>query len=167
MKNFNRPTALAVSAIALLVGSVGPWVTLLGIASAGPTNSLEVALVVFGGIGLVILSALTSRYMRTVSIVVALIILAEAINSLTKIYSVDADVRDWVAPGWGLYLTILTCVFLAASTWIARKPVVSDVDEDIVSYYGRCDTCGSPCDEKGCAADRSHVAAIDPTAVPA
>lgn len=26
---------------------------------------------------------------------------------------------------------------------------------------GRCDTCGAPCDEQGCAADRSHEVALD------
>lgn len=26
--------------------------------------------------------------------------------------------------------------------------------------YGRCDTCGSPCDESGCTTDRAHVIAM-------
>lgn len=26
--------------------------------------------------------------------------------------------------------------------------------------YGRCDTCGAPCDEQGCTIDRSHIVAI-------
>lgn len=35
------------------------------------------------------------------------------------------------------------------------------IDEDLVSTYGRCDTCGSPCDADGCSADREHAIALD------
>jgi hypothetical protein len=37
-------------------------------------------------------------------------------------------------------------------------------DEDLAGDFGRCDTCGVPCDEHGCIADRSHAHAIDPFA---
>lgn len=31
-------------------------------------------------------------------------------------------------------------------------------DED--PMFGHCDSCGAPCDRRGCTADRGHVAAI-------
>lgn len=34
----------------------------------------------------------------------------------------------------------------------------SDDDEDEASgAYGRCDSCGAPCDEEGCTSNRSHM----------
>lgn len=123
MRNLNRPTALAAAAIALIIGAVGPWISVLGLFSGGPTNSTEVAIVVFGGITFVILSALTGRFMRPVSILVAVGILAEAINVFVKIQQAndDSELGSLVTPGWGLYLSIVACLFLIGSTWIAKK----------------------------------------------
>lgn len=32
--------------------------------------------------------------------------------------------------------------------------------------YGRCDTCGKPCDREGCTVDRTHLAGVDPASLP-
>src|SRR3954462_9525144 len=120
MKNLNRSTALAIGAIALIIGGISPWITVFGIISAGPTNFLEVGCVVFGGIGITILSALTGRFMRPVSIVVGLVILAQ-VGYVWFVLS-EERTNDLVPPGWGLWLTTATCLYLIASTWIAHKP---------------------------------------------
>lgn len=121
MKTLNRPTALAIAAIALIVGAVGPWVTVLGIISAGPANFTEVALVVFGGIGFVVVSALTSRFMRPVSILVGVLILLEVGNVWFRLG--EGSTNELVKPGWGLVLSTLAALFLIASTFIAKQKV--------------------------------------------
>lgn len=45
-------------------------------------------------------------------------------------------------------------------------PVAHAVDETVgpdgeFLSHGRCDTCGAPCDERGCTIDREHKVAID------
>lgn len=122
MRNLNRPTALVAAAIALVVGAVGPWISVLGLFNGGPTNSTEVGIVVFGGIALTIASALSGRFMRPISIVVAIAILAEAVNVLVSVHKANTgEFGSLVSPGWGLYLSILACLFLVASTWVAKK----------------------------------------------
>lgn len=122
MRNLNRPTALAIAAALLIIGAIGPWITLLGLVSGGPTNDTETTIVIFGGIGLVVVSALTGRYMRTVSIIVAIAILAEAIDTLVSVVQANSSaLGNLVSPGWGLYLTILSGLFLVSSTWVAKK----------------------------------------------
>lgn len=123
MKTLNRPTALAIAAIALIVGAVGPWVTVLGIISAGPANFTEVALVVFGGIGFVIVSALTGWFMRPVSILVGVLILLEVGNVWFRLG--DGNTNELVKPGWGLALSTLAALFLIASTFVAKQKVAT------------------------------------------
>lgn len=122
MNKLTRTNALALGALALLISAMGPWVTVFGgLFSAGPTNSTEPALIVFGGLGLVILSAITGKYMRPVSIVVGVLVLAEAANVFVRM-STDTD-SELVSPGWGLYLTVLSSLFLIVSTFITKdKP---------------------------------------------
>lgn len=44
---------------------------------------------------------------------------------------------------------------------MAIPPVSQEVEEAAaMSTYGRCDTCGHPCDEQGCTIDRSHDIAL-------
>lgn len=119
LKNMNRPTALALGAILLCVGAIAPWITVFGVISAGPSNFLEVGLVVFGGIGLIILSALTNRFTRPLSIVVGVAILAQV--GYVWFHLSEQDTNEYVTPGWGLWLTSAACLYLIASTWIARK----------------------------------------------
>lgn len=121
MNKLTRDVALLISALALVIGAIGPWVTVLGIFSVGPTNSTEPGLIVFGGIGLLVLSSLTRQYMRSTSIIVGLLILAEVINVYVRVNNEENN--DLISPGWGLYLTFLTCVFLIASPWFVHdKP---------------------------------------------
>lgn len=127
MKNLNRPTALIIGAVALLVGAVGPWITFLGLISAGPTTFTEVWTVVFAGIAVVVASALTGRHMRAVSIVVGLLVVAEVCYvwfHLAMQGSSNSDIiKVTIQPGWGLYLSTLAALFLIASTFVAKKDV--------------------------------------------
>jgi hypothetical protein len=123
MKTLNRPTALIVAAIGLMIGAIGPWVTVLGIISAGPSNFTEVALVVFGGIGLVVCSAISGRYMRPVSILVGVLILVEIVNVWFRLG--EGNTNDLVNPGWGLFLSTFAALFLIASTFVAKQKVAT------------------------------------------
>lgn len=117
-QKFTRSNAFIISAIALIVGAIGPWVTVLGLVNLGPTHSLEIGLIVFGGAGLIALSGLTGKFTRPASIIVGALVLAEAVNTLSKVGDLDEDL---VSPGWGLYLSMLTAVFLIASTFIIKQ----------------------------------------------
>ena len=118
----NRPTALTIGAIALIFGALGPWISFLGVINAGPMNFTEVAIIIFAGIGLVIASALTSRYMRIVSIFVGLVVLSQV--TYVWFHLSEATTNDLVQPGWGLFLSTLAGLYLIGSTWVARKPEV-------------------------------------------
>jgi hypothetical protein len=119
MSKLNRPTALAIGAVALIVGLISPWITVLGIISAGPTNFTEVWIVMIVGIALVIASALTGKFMRLVSIVVGVAVLSEV--GYVWFHLSEAQTNDLVQPGWGLFLSTLAGLFLVASTWVARQ----------------------------------------------
>lgn len=180
MKTFNRSTGLIFGAIALILGAIGPWISVLGFIGGGPANSLEVGLIVFGGIALIIISALFGRFMRTVSIVVGVLVLAEVVNVFININSAnsDNDLGSLVSPGWGLYFSAVAGLYLVASTFIFSKQtpmqqygiskvVVADMPDTDETYidgkfnpYGRCDTCGAPCDKNGCTADTFHLVAL-------
>lgn len=121
MKNLTINNLLAFCAVALLFGSMGPWITFLGAINGGPANFLEVGLVVFGGIGLVVLSALTGKAMRSVSIFVGALILAEVVYVWFVLS--EADTNELVSPGWGLFVSGVTAVLLIASTWVTKKRV--------------------------------------------
>jgi hypothetical protein len=125
MLNINRPTALAIGAVALIVGAISPWITVLGVIGAGPLNFIEVAIVVFASIGLVIASALTARFMRPVSIVVGIIVLSQV--GYVWFHLSEADTTPLVQPGWGLFLSTAAALYLIASTWVAKKPVQQPV----------------------------------------
>ena len=127
----NARHALGGGALALLIGAFGPWASVFGAISIGPTANAEISFVVFGGAALVALSAITGRGTRRASIVVGLLALSEAIYALVKIQQAKSDAGEWGAllqPGWGLYLTIIAGFFLVISTWIAKHeptPVTS------------------------------------------
>lgn len=121
MNNFNRRTALALGAVMLSISAIAPWITVLGLISAGPSNFTEVALVFFGGIGLIILSLLTRRFMRPVSIVVGVLVFVEAAYVWFALS--EQDTNELVTPGWGLWFAIATGVYLIASTFIAKQPM--------------------------------------------
>lgn len=118
MNKLNRPTALSLGAIALIFGAIGPWIAVLGLINGGPSNDTETAIVVFGGIVLVIGSALTGIAMRGVSILIGVAILLESLNTLRQV--IHAHDSAVVSPGWGLYLSIVAGLFLIASTWVAK-----------------------------------------------
>lgn len=177
MKTFNRSTGLIFGAIALILGAIGPWISVLGFIGGGPANSLEVGSIVFGGIALVIISALLGRFMRTVSIIVGVLVLAEVVNVFININSAnsDSDLGSLASPGWGLYLSAVAGLYLIVSTFVFAKQTpmqqygiskvtVVDMDETYVdgqfNPYGRCDTCGAPCDKNGCSADQFHLVAL-------
>lgn len=124
MFNFNRNTALAVGAVVLIFGGIGPWFSVFGMLGVGPTNSVELGLVVFGGSGLIIASALTGRFMRLTSILVGLVVIGEAIRCLINLGGATDAAAEFISPSWGLYVSILAAAFLVSSTWIAKKPRV-------------------------------------------
>lgn len=117
----NRPTALSLAAIGLCLSAVGPWITVFGVLSLGPDNSTELAIVVFGGIALLIASALSGRFMRSISILVGLAILGEALNTFVRLSLHHDELDGLVTTGWGLYLSILIGLFLVASSWIIKQ----------------------------------------------
>jgi hypothetical protein len=122
MSKLNRPTALCIGAVALIVGLVSPWITVLGFISAGPTNFTEVWTVMIVGTALVVVSALTGKLMRFVSIVVGLAVLSEVGYVWFHLSEKDSSkVGDLIQPGWGLYLSTLAGLYLIASTWVARQ----------------------------------------------
>jgi hypothetical protein len=121
----NPRIALGAGALALLVGAFGPWVSVLGgLLNIGPTASTEVSIVVFGGVALVALSAIVGRKMRAASIVIGVAALVEAGYALVRIEQAKSDAGEFgalISPGWGLYLTVLTGLFLVGSTWIRPR----------------------------------------------
>jgi hypothetical protein len=121
----NTRIALGVGTLALLIGALGPWATLLGAINIGPTSSVEISIVVLGGVALVALSALTGRNMRLASISIGVLAVIETVYAIVRIQQVKAEAHEWgalIAPGWGLYLTVIVGVFLIASTWLVRRP---------------------------------------------
>jgi hypothetical protein len=64
----NTRIALGAGTLALLICALGPSATFLGAINIGPTSSVEISIVVLGGVALVALSALTGRNMRLASI---------------------------------------------------------------------------------------------------
>jgi hypothetical protein len=167
---FNTPTAITIGAVALILGAIGPWVTVLGLFGGGPTNSFEVGLIVFGGIGLLLCSAFSGRFMRTMSILISVLILIETANVFYEVRNAnDSELGSLVSPGWGLYLTVLACLWLIASTFVFKtaRPSVAYVKQTntgtgkgVYDPYGHCDTCGSLCGPNGCLNNPTHVAAI-------
>lgn len=122
LTNLNRPTALIIGAVAMIIGVVSPWITVFGVITAGPTNFAQVGLVLFGGIALVIVSALTGRYMRAASIIAGVIVLSEVVYVWFGLSENSKEgVGELVSPGWGLYFSTLAGLFLVASTWIAKQ----------------------------------------------
>jgi hypothetical protein len=123
MNKLNRPTALSLGAIALIVGAIGPWISVFGgLLSGGPMNDTETALIVFGGIALVIGSAVTQFQMRILSILVGIGVMFEVGYTWSKIHEANGTTfGSIVNPGWGLYLTAIAGLYLVASTWVAQK----------------------------------------------
>jgi hypothetical protein len=165
MINMNRPTAVAIGAILLCVGAISPWITFAGIINAGPTDFTEVAIVFFGALGLLILSLLTGRYMRPITVIVGGLVLLDV--AYVWFHLSEQDTNPLVSPGWGLFFTVASALYLIASTWLARPPVrfpsllgVPDDEVDTLNPYGRCDTCGWPCDSDGCMNNRKHEIAL-------
>jgi hypothetical protein len=121
----NTRIALGAGTLALLIGALGPWATFLGAINIGPTSSVEISIVVLGGVALVALSALTGRNMRLASVSVGVLAVIETVFAIVRIHQVNAEADEWgalIAPGWGLYLTVIVGVFLIASTWLVRRP---------------------------------------------
>ena len=50
--NIDRRIAVGAGALALLIGALGPWVSLLGVLHVGPTSNAEDTIVLFGGAAL-------------------------------------------------------------------------------------------------------------------
>jgi hypothetical protein len=121
----NRRIALIIGAVALLLGAMGPWISALGgVLSVGPTQSVETSIVVFGGIALLILFAVLNRSHRILSVMVGSLVLIEAVFVLVRIQdakSESGELGSLFSPGWGLYVTILTGVYLIVSTFIVKK----------------------------------------------
>ena len=117
--------ALGAGTLALLIGALGPWATFLGAINIGPMTSVEISIVVLGGVALVALSALTGRNMRLASISIGVLAVIETVYAIVRIQQVKAEADEWgalITPGWGLYLTVIVGVFLIASTWLVRRP---------------------------------------------
>jgi hypothetical protein len=128
--NIDRRIAVGGGAVALLIGAFGPWVSLLGVLHVGPTSNAEDTIVLFGGAALLALAAILGRALRSASIIIGIAALAEAVYALVRIEHAKSQAGQWgslIAPGWGLYLTIIAALFLIASTWLARRrePVTS------------------------------------------
>jgi hypothetical protein len=116
----NHRFAIGAGVLALLVGAVGPWVSVLGgVVELGPTSNVEISLVVFGGPALLLLSMFLGRATRLATIAVGVLALGEVAYVMVRIQQAKSEMGEWgalVSPGWGLYL---------ASTWIVRKPTIT------------------------------------------
>lgn len=121
--NKNPRIAVGAGTLALLIGALGPWASVLGVIHVGPTSSAEVSIVVFGGATLLAVAAIVGRALRPASIAVGIAALVEAVYALVRIEQAKSQAGEWgslITPGWGLYLTIVAGLFLIASTWLAR-----------------------------------------------
>jgi hypothetical protein len=90
-------------------------------------------------------------------------------RSLGRVYDEDRDADASVSEGFRD-----SCDSYAAMTFMCelddRTLMVTvedvtikaeEVDEVMGHPYGRCDSCGAPCDAHGCTRDREHVVALD------
>ena len=130
----NQCITLGALALALAAGAIGPWASVFGLISIGPTASAEVSLVVFGGIAVLVASAATGRRLRAASITIGILALAEAGYALVKVVGIrnDNEFGQLVQPGWGLYLTIIAAIALIASTFVV-KPLPAPAVEPTTS----------------------------------
>lgn len=165
MINMSRPTGVAIGAFLLCVCAIAPWITFAGVVNAGPTDFTEVAVVFFGALGLLLISIITGRYMRPISVIVGSLVLLDV--AYVWFHISEHATNPLVGPAWGMFFTIASGLYIIASTWLARPPVrfpsllgVPDDEFDTRNPYGRCDTCGWPCDEDGCMNDRKHEIAL-------
>jgi hypothetical protein len=120
----NTRIALIVGAAALLIGAVGPWATLLGALSVSPLSQPDEWTAVIGvALLLIVVAVISPKIRRRMSIVAGIAAIGQGVYSLVTILQAKSD-SDWgslVAPGWGLYLTIITGVYLIASTFIVKR----------------------------------------------
>lgn len=126
----NIRIALLAGVAALCAGAVGPWVSALGVINIGPTVSAEASIVVFGGIALLLLSFATLKLTRATSILVGVLALSEAGYTLVRVAQAKAEAGEWgalIQPGWGVYLTIITGLYLIVSTFIANRIAIKTV----------------------------------------
>lgn len=122
--NFTRRNALYIGVVLLCVGFFAPWITVLGLIGAGPSTFTEVAVVILGSIGLLLLSAITRYHMRAASILVGVLILVEVANVWFRLS--EQDTNQLVQPGWGLWFTTATCIYVILSTFIAKHPPMDE-----------------------------------------
>jgi hypothetical protein len=59
-------------------------------------------------------------------------------------------------------------ILVVRVTELRAPEPVDEVDRLMLNPYpyGRCDSCGAPCDAEGCTVDREHEIAPDPTGAP-
>jgi hypothetical protein len=125
--------ALIVGAVALLIGAVGPWATVLGALSVSPLSQPDEWTAAIGvALLLIVVAVIWPKIMRRMSIVAGIAAIGQGVYSLVTILQAKSD-SDWgslVAPGWGLYLTIIAGLYLIASTFVVKRqapPVIADV----------------------------------------
>lgn len=129
----SRTVALAACA-AIVVGSIGPWVSTPIIDKAGTDGDGLVTLLLAVIGGLVILRSPKSRWLLIPAIFgiliagVAVYDLIEVMsNSEAELFGEPVDIID---PGWGLWLTTIASVpFLIASYWHYREAREDDEAE--------------------------------------
>ena len=83
-----------------------------------------------------------------------------------------ADCRDAIARLMGAAPHLRDNNALLSMDAATRILQAHDLDDDVagddahdeaLGPYGRCDTCGAPCDPGGCIRNRGHDVGIDPT----
>jgi hypothetical protein len=120
--------ALGIGAVALLIATLGPWVNVFGgLVSVGPTVNAEIAIVTFGGIASIAAIAYwrpLALWARIVVGVLGLAVVAEAAWALSQISDLKSEAGDWgaelVTPGWGVYLAVITGLYLIGAAIYAH-----------------------------------------------
>ncbi len=128
---------LVAGAAGLLLGAVGPWVSVLGgVFNVGPTSNMELTLVTFGGAALVAGAGFfrpEATWTRRVIVALGAVTIAEVVYAVVKIQQAKSDlaaeagdffgseVGNLITPGWGLYVTGLVGLYLVVSPYVLRQ----------------------------------------------
>ncbi len=111
-----------VSAILMIVGAFGPWVTALGILTVHGTDGGRDGWILVGA-GVAAAALLLSKRSAVLVGCAGLIGAAASIYDLVGISKVAPDgfLHDAVSPGWGIYVCVIASVSLIAASFVARS----------------------------------------------
>lgn len=105
------------SALLMIVGGIGPWVTVGGTTIANGTEKDGVILIALGLIagGLLVWRGGAAKWPAIVALSVAVLAVVISIADLGSV-SGDSIAAALADPGWGLYLDLVASISLVAAT---------------------------------------------------